>query len=250
MSVRVDSLKTSNYLSYQNLEKYNAANKNSLFVSEKSVNAENKTLFEENLSDTKDKKNKVIKAGVAVAILAALAFIITKGTKILKVPEIDLEMASGFSFGTKKLLSYENISKKFVDETTKFCDVSIKGSDCVEYFFSNFKNKLPAKYIGIDDEGQKFVKECIELETFEMLNKGKGLGSKKIQEIIEYAKERTEGRFYLMAQKIRGNVPPLLFYYKNGLRSVDEGVNLILEKISKGELPYSRIPNQTVMYLP
>ncbi len=144
-----------------------------------------------------------------------------------------------------KKLTYIKIGEMFQDSTTKNCDVSVKpkgwNAEFVEFY--------PESYTTIDSFGQRTTLPALELDYFEMEVKGKGLGSKKIQEIIKFAKEKTGGRMVVSAVQF-DKKSPLLFYYRNGLRSTNPEVNELLEQINQGKLSKSLLPENQFMYLP
>lgn len=157
-----------------------------------------------------------------------------------------------FHFGIKvqPKVKIVQLGYLFKDSSTKFCEVSLKKSENINSYFSQFIDKLPVKYVETFSNGKRRIKDCLEIDTFEMLQKGNGQGSKKLQEIIKYAKDNYDGRLYLNAVKSNGYNSPVLFYYKNGLRSIDNEINVLLAKILNGKLPLSMVPNSAIMYLP
>ena len=137
------------------------------------------------------------------------------------------------------------IGKMFQDWTTKNCDVSIKPKG----WNAEFVDFYPESYTTTNSFGKKTTLPTLELDYFEMNIKGNGLGSKKIQEIIKFAKEKTGGRMVVSAVQF-DKESPLLFYYRNGLRSTNSKVNEILEQINQGKLSKSLLPEDQFMYLP
>lgn len=133
----------------------------------------------------------------------------------------------------------------FKDATTKSCEVSIKPSGWNKEFVEFY----PDSYTKIATNGERTTKSFVELDYFEIANKGKGDGSKKLKEIINFAKDKTDGRMVVSAVQF-DKQSPVLFYYRNGLRSTNPTVNAKIEKVAKGELPKSELPENLFMFLP
>lgn len=251
MSIAVDSISVSSQINNALLKVNTDSTSINLFPNINLRNKQNTALLESFNSDS-CKGNSDIYVGLGFGALALFTYWATKGKikNFLKARQIKLDNElCDFVHGYNRPKS-KNISALFKDSTTRRCDVSVKTNEQLEAFVCQFKDKLPLKYIRTGRNGETLIKDCVELEVFEIYSKGKGHGTKKLQEIIKYANEHTEGRLCLMAQQKRGYPSPVLFYYKNGLRSFDDSTNVLLEKILKGEEPMSKLPSMLPMYLP
>lgn len=103
--------------------------------------------------------------------------------------------------------------------------------------------------------GDDYIYNSMELTTLETINKGnglspyKGIGTELIKSAIKESKKRGfNGRIHLMAYDAK---PPTPFYYKCGLRFVDENKNKLMENFlkTKGAQLDEKI-QQGLMYLP
>ena len=213
-----------------------------IYMNKREKNKEN-SIF---TSANNDKNNKILK-NFGITSICAIATIAT-GFLAHKGLKNNLKLNLGARVKSKKNTS--QIGYLFRDSATKKCDVSLKKGEHINSLLSYHIDSLPSRYVEILSNGKNEIKECVVVDNFEIFDKGNGLGSKKLQEIIQYAKDKHGGRLYLQAGKIGDNQSPLLFYYKNGLRSIDESTNRLLSKVLQGELPRSAVPCSTIMYLP
>lgn len=103
--------------------------------------------------------------------------------------------------------------------------------------------------------GDDYIYNSMELTTLETINKGnslspyKGIGTELIKSAVKESKKQGfKGRIHLMAYNEK---PPTPFYYKCGLRFVDETKNGIMETFlnTKGAKLDPKI-QQGLMYLP
>lgn len=140
----------------------------------------------------------------------------------------------------------KEVGKIFTDKTVKQCSVNIKPRGWSE----EFCEILPKSYTYIDFDGHRKAAEVVEIDWLEATNKGHGDGTRKIREIIDYAKRNTDGRLIVTAAQYGENQNPLLFYYRNGLRSNDARVNNILKQVDLGIRPKSDLPKSAFMFLP
>ncbi len=103
--------------------------------------------------------------------------------------------------------------------------------------------------------GDDYIYNSMELTTLETINKGnslspyKGIGTELIKSAVKESKKQGfKGRIHLMAYDAK---PPTPFYYKCGLRFVDESKNGLMENFikTKGAKLDPKI-QQGLMYLP
>lgn len=249
MSISVDSLSVSTPL-YNRTPKVNADSTGIELFPIKHPQSKSNALSI--ATETTSANNTQFSLGFGAGLLTLAICWATKGKikNFLKARQarLDNELIN-FIHGYDKPTS-KNISALFKDNTTRRCDVAIKTNEQLDAFVYHVKDKLPARYLRTGRNGELLVKDCVELEVFEIYSKGKGHGTKKLQEIIKYAKEHTDGRLCLLAQQKQGYQSPVLFYYKNGLRSFDKKTNLLIEKVARGEEPISNLPSMLPMYLP
>ena len=147
---------------------------------------------------------------------------------------------------TKPTQQTREIGSFFADKTLKQCSVNIKPRGWSE----EFCEILPQNYTYVDRNGRIKVNSVLEIDWLEASQKGQGDGSRKIQEIIDYAKQNTDGRLIVTTAQYGEHKNPLLFYYRNGLRSNSEKVNNILEQVDLGLRPKSDLPKNAFMFLP
>lgn len=140
----------------------------------------------------------------------------------------------------------KEVGEIFADKTVKQCSVNIKPRGWSE----EFCEILPKNYTYVDFDGHIKADKVLEIDWLEATNKGHGDGTRKIREIIDYAKRNTDGRLIVTAAQYGEHQNPLLFYYRNGLRSNDARVNNILKQVDLGIRPKSDLPKSAFMYLP
>lgn len=140
----------------------------------------------------------------------------------------------------------KEVGSLFADKTLKQCSVNIKPRGWSE----EFCEILPQNYTYIDFSGKRLADSVLEIDWLETAQKGQGDGSRKIREIIDYARRNTDGRVIVTAAQYGEHQNPLLFYYRNGLRSNNPQVNNLLEQVHLGLKPKSELPKNAFMYLP
>ena len=140
----------------------------------------------------------------------------------------------------------KEISSLFADKTLKQCSVNIKPRGWSE----EFCEILPKSYTYTDLNGKRLADSVLEIDWLEATKKGQGDGTRKIREIIDYAKQNTDGRVIVTAAQYGAHQNPLLFYYRNGLISNNPQTNQLLKQVEQGLRPKSDLPKNAFMYLP
>ncbi len=140
----------------------------------------------------------------------------------------------------------KEIGHLFKDSSLLNCSVNVKPRG----WSKEFCEILPKDYTYRNSNQEQLVNSVVEIDWLETVQKGRGYGTKKIREIIDYARHNTDGRLIVTAAQYGEHKNPLLFYYKNGLRSNDPNVNNLLEQVRLGIRPASDLPKSAFMYLP
>lgn len=140
----------------------------------------------------------------------------------------------------------KEVGNLFKDSTLLQCSINIKPRG----WSKEFCEILPKNYTYLDFNGTRLADSVLEIDWLETSQKGQGYGTRKIVEIIDYARKNTDGRLIVTAAQYGEHDNPLLFYYRNGLRSNDERINNILEQVNLGLRPKSDLPKNAFMYLP
>ena len=140
----------------------------------------------------------------------------------------------------------KEVGEIFKDRTLLQCSVNVKPRG----WSKEFCEILPKNYTYLDFNGNRLADSVLEIDWLETAQKGCGDGTRKIREIIDYARKNTDGRLIVAAAQYGEHDNPLLFYYRNGLRSNDERINNILKQVNLGLRPKSDLPKNAFMYLP